>query len=70
MIKVDTCFSPSKGLLSKVELGYIDKDKEVQQVQLELELVAIYDALEKKYSTDEAIELITASITHFLEAHS
>lgn len=70
MIKSEMLKNLAGEIVTKVELGTIDKNKEIQLAQLELELIGIYDSLEKKFSTDEAIEIITSSVSHFLEAHS
>lgn len=51
---------------SKVELSAISADEQLQKSQFELELVSIYEALAKKFSVDESIELITNSIGVFI----
>ena len=54
-------------LRSKVELSAISADEELQKAQFELELVSIYEALAKKFSVDESIEIVTHSIETLME---
>lgn len=54
---------------SKVELHAISADVDLQKSQFEIELTSIYESLAKKFSVDEAIEIITNSIELFLKAH-
>lgn len=69
MIKSEICVNLKGDIATKVELGVIDDNPVISLAQLEIELVGIYDSLEKKFSTDEAVELITSSVSHFLDAH-
>lgn len=55
---------------SKVELSAISADEQLQKSQFELELVSIFEALAKKFSVDESIEIVTHSIELFLEHHN
>lgn len=54
---------------SKVELSAISADEELQKAQFRLELASIYEALAKKFSVNESIEIITDTVDMFLEAH-
>lgn len=69
MIKSELCVNLKGDIATKVELGVIDDNPVISLAQLEYELVGIYDSLEKKFSMDEAVELITSSVSHFLDAH-
>ena len=60
----------SEELGSKVELSAISADEQLQKSQFELELVSIFEALAKKFSVDEAVEIVTNSIGLFLEHHN
>lgn len=54
---------------SKVELSAISADEDLQKSQFELELTSIYESLAKKFSVNEAVEIVTNSIELFLKAH-
>lgn len=54
---------------SKVELSAISADEQLQKSQFEIELASIYESLAKKFTVNEAVEIVTNSIELFLKAH-
>lgn len=55
---------------SKVKLRPNVTDEQLQKSQFELELVSIYEALSKKFSDEDAVEIITNAVSRFIEAHT
>lgn len=57
------------GFVGEVELKANVEDSDLQLLQYQFELASIYDALAKRFSIDDAVSVVTESVSMFLKTY-
>lgn len=57
-------------MLAEVKIHLASSEVDLQQQQCVLELAGIYEALDKKFTMDTAVEIITKATKLYLDSHT